>query len=237
MRKATFAKLSLTAAVGIGTLVGQATIAHAGPPKQAEVLILDQSGDTIDDYAPAPTTTIPHFQGEIVNPNQPDADPPFDPDLPIAQPEDDCPQPKCDAAPAPQDPQGECNPNVLCDELTSDDCTWTHGCPQPDPECPPIVLCDELTSDPGCTITHGECDGDDEGTDGGDEGTDEGGDEGTDDGGDEGTDGGTDGTNDEGGTGGGSLPRTGAEMATWAVAGLGLTGVGAALKKLSKRHS
>ena len=233
MRKATFAKLSLTAAVGLGTLVGQATIAHAGPPQQG-TLVLDQSGDSIEDFAPAPTTTVPHFPGVIVHPEDPEPDPPFDPDLPIAQPEaDDCDFP-CDKAPVPQDPEPECNPMVLCDEITSDPgCTWTHGC-EPDPECNPMVLCDEITSDPGCNVTHGDCDEgtDDGGTDGGTDGE-------TDDGGDEGTtdDGTTGGTTDGGGSDGGSLPRTGAELATWAIAGLGLTGVGAALKKLGKHQS
>jgi hypothetical protein len=222
MRKAMVAKLSLTAAVGLGTLFHAGTAQAETPPKQ-----LDQTGDI--KWAPAPPTTI----GPIVaNPVDPDPDPPFDPDLPIAQPEaDDCDQPSCDKAPVPQ-PEPECNPIALCDEITSDPgCTWTHGCPEdPEPECNELLAnCDEITSDPGCNVTHGDCDedGGDEGTDGGDEGTDDGGDEST-------TGGSTDGEPTDGGSGG-SLPRTGAEMATWAVAGLGLTGIGAALRKLGKR--
>ena len=232
MRKATFAKLSLTAMVGLGTLVGQATMAQAGPPQTNGGVIIAQ---------PTTTTTIKPIPADPVGPcgqidcdqaDEVDPDPPFDPDLPIAQPEaDDCDQPSCDKAPVPQpDPDPECNPHVLCDEITSDPgCTWTHGCPQPDPECPEIALCDEITSDPGCTLTHGDCGGGDEGTDGGDEGTD-----GTT-GGDDGTDGTTGGGQGTDGGGHDSLPRTGAEMATWAIAGLGLTGVGAALRKLGKR--
>jgi LPXTG-motif cell wall-anchored protein len=236
MRKATVAKLSLTAAVGLGTLLGQATSAQAETPPY-------QPGDKV--FVPAPPTTIKPL---VAVPVDPDPEPPFDSDLPLTLPEDDCDQPSCDKAPPPQgDPEPECNPIAVCDEITSDPgCTWTHGCPEdPEPECNPIAVCDEITSDPGCNITHGSCD--DGGTDGGDEGTD-GGDEGTDDGGDETPDcddtpngpaelceEGTDGDETDGGTGGGTLPKTGAEMATWAIAGLGLTGMGAALRKLGKR--
>jgi LPXTG-motif cell wall-anchored protein len=216
MRKATFAKLSLTALVGLGTLVGQASAAEAGPPQpNGGVIIAQPTTTTMKPLKAAPAE--PKSCGAIDCMEATEVDPQAD--LPVVQPE---PQPE-----PPQD--AGCNPNVLCDEITSDPgCTWTHGCPQPEPECPDIVASCDLTSDPGCTITHGECDGDDEGTDGG--GTD-GGDEGTDDGGDE------DGTDGEDGTtgGGGTLPKTGAEMATWAVAGLGLTGLGAALRKLGKR--
>ena len=222
MRKATFAKLSLTAAVGFGTLFHAGTAQAQTPPKQ-----LDQTGDIV--WAPAPPTTMAPIPADPVDP---DPEPNFDPDLPIAQPEaDDCDQPSCDKAPVPQpDPEPECNPHALCDEVTAeDDCTWTHGCPEdPEPECNDLLAnCDEITSDPGCNVTHGDCGGSDDG------GTD--GDESTDDGGDESTTGGDESTTGGGSGSGGSLPRTGAEMATWAIAGLGLTGVGAALRKLSQR--
>ncbi len=263
MRKATFAKLSLTAAVGLGTLFASAGLAQAQPPQQG-TLVLDQSGDTIDDFGPAPTTPKPPFTfpAEEVDPTDdapnadlplapappkkpadgPEADAPTD-DVEIDHDwEDNCPIPRpdgplrivedpClpDGCPIPR-PDGPVQAVVADPCLPGDDCTddeiARHGgdendpcedpCeerPQHQPRDAELEDCDE--DDPCLPPTHAPRDGDedpcDEGTTGGD-------------------DGGTDGH-------AGRLPHTGAEMATWAFAGLGLTGVGAALKRLGRKES
>jgi LPXTG-motif cell wall-anchored protein len=215
MRSATLAKLALTATVGIGALIGQANIASAG------------NGPMIIKAAPTTTTTVKPIKADPADycdlhlcleadPVDPQPDPPFDPDLPIAQPEDDhCPAitPSCDLAPAPQgddDPDSPIDPDLPLDS-PHPGCQTTHGCPPEDQPC--------SSEDQART----NCDGG---------GTTDGG---TDDGGTDGqtTDGGTTG----GGTDGhdGHLPHTGTDVASMALVGLGLTGVGAAAKRFSRK--
>jgi hypothetical protein len=222
MRSATLAKLALTATVGIGALIGQSTMASAGPgPQQGSVKL-----------GPAPTTTIKPIPADPADycdfhlclestPVDPQPDPPFDPDLPIAQPEDDddCPaqMPNCDKAPPPQDdddPEQPFDPDLPLDG-PDQGCQLTHGCPDED----------EPGDDEPCRSDHDartNCEG---GTDG----TTDGGTDGTTDGT---TDGGTDGT-----TGGhdGRLPKTGVEVMSLVGLGAGGVGIGAVLKRLGRR--
>ena len=227
MRSATLAKLALTATVGIGALIGQATIASAGP------------GPVIK-AAPVTTTTIKPIPADPADycdfhlcleadPVDPQPDPPFDPDLPIAQPEDgdDCPaqMPNCDKAPVPQDDDDpDLDPDLPLDG-PDQGCTLTHGCPDEDEPC--------SSEDDARTNCGGQpCSSEDQARTNCDDG-------GTDDGGTDGetTDGGTTGGT-TGGTDGhdGRLPHTGTDVATMAAAGLGLTGIGAAAKRMSRRN-
>jgi hypothetical protein len=222
MRSATLAKLALTATVGIGALVGQATFASAGTPQgPGSIQVGPHTDPTIpplkgDFTSPTTPTTIDH--GVIVLPDpDPQPDPPFDPDLPIAQPEDHpCNLPHCDEIGPGDggDPTG-CNELLAsCDEIDSDPgCTFTHGCPGD--ECTPVPGGPDCPGDEPCQSDHGartQCDppGDDGGTDGG-------------------TTGG--GTTD----GGGHLPHTGVDTMAMVGLGLGIGGVGVALKRLGRR--
>lgn len=213
MRTATVAKLSLTALVGLGSLFGTANVAQAGP------------GPVIKAGPATTTTTVKPMQGDLIEvpycdahlcieatPVDPTPDPPKPGDLPIALPDPD------------DGPDDKLGPN--------------GNDPDPEPGCPENVLCDELAQpEPECNVTHG-CD--EGGTGGGDGGSDG---ETTDGGADGGSDGGTDGVTSDGGdtdggsTGGGPLPKTGGDIATILGVGLGLTGVGAAARKLGRRHS
>jgi hypothetical protein len=224
MRSATLAKLALTATVGIGALIGSANLASAGVSPTGGTMKVAPHVDPgpKDKLAPVPTTstTITPMGGVIVNPDpEPQPDPPFDPDLPIAQPEpDDCyPQVSCDLAPVPQDVDHGCNELLVnCDELAQPepDCNTTHGCPgEP---------CVDEHGNPDC-LTDGGGTGGTDGTDG----TDGSGDEGT----TGGSTGGTDGTDGHGGR----LPHTGLDTMAMVGMGLGLTGAGAALKRLGRR--
>jgi hypothetical protein len=241
MRSATLAKLALTATVGIGALVGQSTFASAGTPQgPGTVKVAPHTDPTIppkkgDFTSPTPPTTVAPG-GVIVLPDpEPQPDPPFDPDLPIAQPEDQpCHLPSCDkAGPHGDDDPTGCNKLLAnCDTIDSDPgCTFTHGCPDDDPEPEPCqsdqgarTQCDP--PEEPCRSDHDartQCDRpDDGGTDGG-----------TTDGGTTGggtTGGGTDGDH------GGRLPHTGVDAMTILARGLGLSGAGVALKRLGRRN-
>jgi LPXTG-motif cell wall-anchored protein len=232
MRSATLAKLALTATVGIGALVGQAAIAQAGPAPL---------GPSSFEVGPHPDPTIPPIKGNKVTPPttvdpggvivlpepDPQPDPPFDPQPPIAQPTGDaCNLPSCDKV-GPQgdpdpDPKPGCNKLLAsCDKITSDPgCTLTHGCPGEDPEPDPEPCRSDLGARTQCEPPT----------------TDGGGDGGTDGGGDGGTDGGTTtGGGTTGGDHGGKLPHTGVDAMAMVGLGLGLGGVGAALKLLGRR--
>ena len=226
MRSATLAKLALTATVGIGALIGQANIASAG------------NGPMIIKAGPTTTTTMKPIQADPADycdvhlcieagPADPQPDPPFDPDLPIAQPDDDdCPAqlPNCDKAPP---PPGDDDPGSPFDsDLPLDNpdpgCNTTHGCPPEDQPC--------SSEDDARTNCGGQpCSSEDQARTNCDDG-------GTDDGGTDGqtTDGGT---TTGGGTDGheGRLPHTGADVASMAAVGLGLTGIGAAVKRLGRK--
>ena len=223
MRTAPLAKLALTASVGFGTLFGLAGTAAAETPPHQGGMVLTTPTTTPDPH-PGP------IQGEIVLPADPDPDPdpPFEPELPLsdAPEDDDCPQPQCDLAPAPQDdddPEPDpCGEIALCDEITTEpDCT--HGCDEdPDPECHPLQASCDLTSNPD---EPGEDPGDEDGCDDdlvadlcpqpGDE---------------------PDEPGDEPGDGGrGGLPRTGGTILGLVAAGSGLTGLGAALRRVARR--
>lgn len=231
MRLAPIAKLSLTAVVGLGSLLAPATLAAAGGPGPVN------GGVVKAGPAPTTTTTVKPMQGDQIGveycdvhlciPGEevdPDPGPTCNPQL--------CDGPAKDKVALPEDPQ--CNP-ILCDgpadDKVKDDqgCTFTHGCP------------DE--GDGGTDGGQGSTGGDDGGTDG--HGTDGGTDGGTD---SQGTDGGTDGpttdggtqtdggtTHDGGSTGGGRLPKTGGEIMTLVGLGLGLTGAGMGAKRLARR--
>jgi hypothetical protein len=216
MRTAILAKLSLTAAVGLGVLVGQSTIASAGVTPQGGGTIqvaphpnIDPSGPVKVGPAVTTSTTMKPLGGVVVHP-QPD--PPFDPDLPLSVgDDDDCTGPACDIAPAPH--PKPCTKLLGCDDLdlgTDPGCTFTHGCPDPS--------CEEDPHQPRCNLT----------SDGG-----------TTDGGS--TDGGsTDGHGTTGGTTGGHgsrLPHTGVDASLMAALGLGLAGTGVALKRLGRRRT
>jgi hypothetical protein len=235
MRSATLAKLALTATVGIGALVGQSTFASAGTPQgPGTVKVGPHTDPTIpplkgDFTSPTTPTTVDH--GVIVLPDpEPQPDPPFDPDLPIAQPDDEpCTLPSCDkVGPHGDDDPTGCNKLLAnCDEIDSDPgCTLTHGCPDDDPEPEPCqsdhgarTQCDP--PEEPCRSDHDartQCDppGDDGGTDGGTTG------------------GGTTGGGTTGG--GGRLPHTGSDAMARVVAGLGIGGLGVALKRLGRRN-
>ena len=217
MRSATLAKLALTATVGIGALIGQSNIAAAG------------NGPVIK-AGPATTTTIKPIPADPADycdfhlclestPADPQPDPPFDPDLPIAQPEDDddCPaqMPSCDKAPVPHDDdEPDFDPDLPLGD-PDPGCNVTHGCPGEDEPC--------SSEDDART----QCDrpGD---SDGGTTGPPEGGTDGTD---------GTDGQATDGGTtgGGGRLPKTGVEIMSLAGLGAGGIGIGAALKRFGRK--
>ncbi len=215
MRTATLAKLALTASVGFGSLITLADTAQAKPPAQQGGIVLT-TPTTKPDPHPGP------LQGEIVLPQgDPQPDPPFEPELPLADAPDECPQPQCDKAPPPQDedPEDACDTIALCDEITDvPDCT--HGCDgDPDPECNPLqAACDKVPppgDDPG---DEDGCE-DDLVADLCPEPGDEPGDE-----------------PETGDDDRGSLPHTGATIAGLVVAGTGLTGLGAALKRLGRRN-
>jgi hypothetical protein len=220
MRSATLAKLALTATVGIGALVGQATIAQAGPAPQGpgSMQIGPHTDPTIPplkgDKVSPPTTVDPG--GVIVMPQpEPNPDPPFEPaDLPIAQPEPDtCDQPSCDKAGPKADPEPDptgCNKLLAnCDEITSADpgCQLTHGCPDEDPD--PEPCRSDLDARTQCDRP-----GDDGGSDGG-------------------TTGGETTTSEE--DHGGRLPHTGADAMALVGLGLGVGGAGVVLRLLGRR--
>ena len=237
MRTATVAKLSFTAMVGLGTLIGSAGIAQAGPGPVKQ-------GSLNGGPVPTTSTTVKDLSNDNIgvaycdvhlclDAEEVDPTPPTPPKLPgdkIALPDDDdCNTPACDlddkiALPGDDD----CNLTLGCDDLPIKDsgCQWTHGCPQ-----------DEGGTGGGT----GGSDGGTEGTDGGGtEGTDGGGSDGQTDGGTQGTDGETsDGGQSDGGTGGsgGRLPKTGGDIVAIAGTGLGLTGIGAALRRFSRRRN
>jgi hypothetical protein len=225
MRTATLAKLSLTAAVGLGALIGQSTIASAGvTPKGGTIQVaptphIDPSGGVKVGPAPTTSTTMKPLGGVVIDP-QPD--PPFDPDLPLSIGEDDeCTGPSCVIAPAP-DPE-PCTKVLGCDDLDLDSdpgCTFTHGCPEPCEEDPTLPQCN-LTSDGGTTDGGSTGGTDGHGTTGGTDG--------------QGTTGGT--TGDTTGDHGGRLPHTGLDVTAMAALGLGLAGTGVALRRLGRRRS
>ena len=208
MPTATLAKLALTASVGLGTLITLAGPARAETPPQQGGMVL-----TTPTTTPAPDP-IPPVDGHIALPEaDPDPEPPVDvPDLPLADPQgpgdpDPCPQISCDlelpdAGDEPDDP-GACDTIALCDELAQPEpgCTLTHGCEAPTPECPGPQASCDLTDDPG------EPDGEEP--------------DGEEPGGDDGSSGGDR----------GSLPRTGATLGALLLAGTGLTGLGAVLRR------
>ena len=151
MRKATFAKLSLTAAVGLGTLIGQASFAQAEtPPANGGMKIIAQ---------PTTTTTMKPLPAFPVGSLWPDRVHRGDARstrtrtlrsrrqiaLPEAGPRAGV-QP---AGPLRRDHLGPAAPGPT-------------AAPSPTRSAPHIALCDEITSDPGCTITHGECPGEGE---------------------------------------------------------------------------
>jgi hypothetical protein len=154
MRSATLAKLALTATVGIGALIGQATLASAGPgPQQGSVK-----------FGPAPTTTMKPLE----------ADPVDYCDLHLCLPADEVdPEPPkpcgpIDCLPAEEvEPQSqdECD-GPSCTEIDDKDgpgCKWTHGCPQDDDECVPDAgrpPCPGEDPDPDCPlgVPPSECD-------------------------------------------------------------------------------
>jgi hypothetical protein len=253
MRSATLAKLALTATVGIGALIGQATLASAGPGPQPGSVKL----------GPAPTTTMKPLE----------ADPVDYCDIHLCLPADEVdPEPPkpcgpIDCLPAEEvEPQSqdECE-GPSCTEIDDKDgpgCKWTHGCPPDEDPCvpdegrPPCPgddpcggdqaarrHCEDPCDEPGPTRSLDDCDpcdepelprhaGDDDcggGTDGGTDGTTDGGTDGT-------TDGGTDGTTDGGTDGpGGRLPKTGVEILSLVGLGAGGVGIGAVLKRLGRR--
>lgn len=212
MRTATVAKLSLTAMVGLGSLIAAADLAQAGPGPA-------QQGSF--GIAPTPTTSTtvkvlgPSDLGIAVTPT---TVAPLPGDKVAIPEDDDCTTPAC---------TGPGN------EITDQGCTWTHGCPGGG------TGGSDGGTDGGTKGTDGGTDGaTDGGTDGSDRGTD-GGTEGTDGQADRGTDGPTTtdgGQSDGGGTGGGRLPKTGGDVLTIAGTGLGLTGLGAALRRLGRRR-
>lgn len=208
MRTSRTAILSCAALFGIGTLIGQASPAFAETPAHQGGGMVLTTPTTKPDPHPGPVV-----HGDIVLPqDDPDPQPPIDPDLPIANPQghgdpDPCPPIQCDL----QLPDG------------GED-------PEPDP-CDPAGVCDEIAQpDPGCNVTHGCDDPDDEPDCEGPscDRPDDGSTDGTTDG-EQGTDGSTDGR--------GRLPHTGGDVLTLAGAGIGLTGIGAALKRLGRRDA
>jgi LPXTG-motif cell wall-anchored protein len=222
MRSALLAKLALTATVGIGALVGQATIAQAGPAPKGPGSIqigphTDPTIPPVNGFKVSPPTTVDPG-GVIVMPQpEPDPDPPFEPaDLPLAQPEaDTCNQPSCDKV-GPQggsDPDpgsGGCNKLLAnCDEITSADpgCQLTHGCPDEDPD--PEPCRSDLDARTQCDRP-----GDDGGSDGGDDGGET--------------------TRSKGHSG--RLPHTGADAMALVGLGLGVGGAGVVLKRLGRRN-
>ena len=228
MRSATLAKLALTATVGIGALIGQADVASAGPGP-----IIKAAPTTPTTIKPIPADPADYCDFHLClesTPVDPQPDPPFDPDLPIAQPEDDdCPaqMPNCDKAPPPQDdddPEQPFDPDLPLDN-PDPGCNTTHGCPGDEVPCSSEddarTQCEEPCRSDHDARTH--CD--EGGTDG--------------DTPDGGTDGGTDGTPTDGGTTGGSgarLPKTGVEIMGLVGLGAGGVGIGAALKRLGRRN-
>lgn len=261
MRTHRAATLTLTAAVGLGTLIGQAAPAFAAPkPSNGSVIIQSGHQDPVGpqgpkDLGPATTTTVkPLGPGSIVIP--PHVDPPVDPPGPgdvIVFPgghgdPEPCVGPLCGpgdvslpdpCTPVPGGP--DCLPpcmhprtNDAGDPCQPDPCDIARTNAVTDP-CPSDPCPPQHT--PRSNVAADPCQPDPCTTDQPAPRTSDG----RDDCG--GTTGGTDGGTTTGGsttggstTGGGSLPHTGADVAVELGAGVGLLGLGALLVRSTRRR-
>jgi len=156
MRTSRFALASCTALLGLGSLVSQAMPSAAGTPPKQGTIVLDQSGDSIDDFGPAPTIPKPDYGDfDIVLP--PMVDPDFDPELPDLPGMPDVPeseandqsqddpclpgstvppgcQPPCTEVPGGPDCPGDDDP---CRPDSTKPGTPDEQCP-PEDDCPPV---------------------------------------------------------------------------------------------------
>lgn len=155
MRTSRFAIASCTALIGLGTLVSQAIPSAAGTPPKQGTIVLDQSGDTINDFQAAPPTTKPAPKPDfgdfkVVSP------PVVDPPAPPVDPED-----WLDATPHGtdvQDPSGQddCIPGTACPP--EDGCVPDSTQPgTPDEQCPEEDPCRPGNDGPNVARSQDDC--------------------------------------------------------------------------------
>ena len=230
MRTATLAKLALTATVGIGALLGQTSMASAGPGPQQGTVKLAPTTTTIKPLVADP---VDHCDLHLCLPAD-EVDPDDEPCGII-----DClPAEELEPQDIPKGPDDKDGPDQGCE--------LTHGCPEDEDPCKNdhaarSECCEDRPGGGAPRTAQDECEGGTDGTtDGGTDGTD-GTDGTTTDGGTDGTtDGGTDGTTDggtDGGTDGpgGRLPKTGVELLGLVGLGAGGLGLGALLKRFGRQ--
>jgi hypothetical protein len=158
MRTSRFAIASCTALIGLGTLVSQAIPSAAGTPPKQGTIVLDQSGDTINDFKTAPPTTKPAPKpdfGDFKVVSPPVVDPPAPPAPPV-DPED-----WLDATPQGtdvQDPSGQddCIPGTACPP--EDGCVPDSTQPgTPDEQCPEEDPCRPGNDGPNVARSQDDC--------------------------------------------------------------------------------